>query len=179
MYARCKLQVHSDRIMRRATLEEYINGKYNGPPFENERKILWQMTQGLAHLHSEGIVHRDIKPTNILIYVPPSSENGTAINVEPLIKLADFGISKALKTNQEDYTNTSVTNPHGTSGWMAPEMYESKRIDLKVDIIALGCIFAYTLSSGKHPYGDNTYQRVDSIRKRKEMTMVQLDLKPP
>jgi len=76
------------------TLEEYINGKYNGPRFENERKILWQMTQGLAHLHSKGIVHRDIKPTNILIYVPPSSENGAAINVEPLIKLADFGISK-------------------------------------------------------------------------------------
>ena len=64
---------------------------------------------------------------------------------EPLMKLADFGISKTLKTGTDDYTNSIVTDPSETMGWMAPEGYESKRLDSKADIFPLGCIFAYTL----------------------------------
>jgi len=83
------------------------------------------VSKGLAHLHKLGIVHRDIKPTNILI-LEPSLE---APYNKPQMKLADFDISKILKTEGEDFTNTSVTNPSGTWGWMAPEVYESKRFD--------------------------------------------------
>ena len=64
------------------TLEDFFNGKYDGlkKKIIREREILRQVTQGLSHLHSLGIVHRDIKPTNILIYLP----EGTA---KPLMKL--------------------------------------------------------------------------------------------
>jgi len=130
------------------------------------------MTQGLAHLHELDIVHRDLKPVNILIYVPPSEENED--QTPPIIKLADFGISKALNTGNEDFTNTSVTNPNGTRGWMAPEVYELKRFDFKVDIFALGLIFGYTLSGGKHPFDHNK-----PIKKRMRMKMVRSDLKKP
>jgi len=136
-----------------------------------EKDILRQLTKGLAHLHNLGIVHRDIKPTNILIFV---SEDGTE-----LIKLADFNISKVLKSNK-DFTNTNVTNPTGTKGWMAPEVYESERFDLKVDIYALGLVFGYTLSGGKHPFGDDSNERIVLIKKKEAiMVMTQKDLKIP
>ena len=103
-------------------LQEYIAGRgYTGPRFQDEREILFQITRGLAHLHELGIVHRDLKPVNILIYVPPSEGNEEP--KPPIIKLADFGISKALHPDKEDFTNTSVTNPNGTVRWMAPEVY--------------------------------------------------------
>lgn len=54
----------------RGTLEDYLNGKYQGPRFRNLKEILCQVTRGLAHLHELKIVHRDIKPTNLLIFVP-------------------------------------------------------------------------------------------------------------
>ena len=126
--------------MCKGTLEDYVKEKYQGPKFRNEIEMLFQVTRGLAHLHGLNIVHRDLKPNNILIFVP--NDHGA----EPLIKLADFGISKGLNTGRDDFTNTSVTNPSGTRGWMAPEVYKMQRFDLKVDIFPLGCIFAYTLS---------------------------------
>jgi len=62
--------------------------KYQGARFKGEKTILHQTTKGLAHLHWLGIAHRDIKQTNILIFLLKSGEV-----VEPQIKLADFGIS--------------------------------------------------------------------------------------
>lgn len=159
-------------------MEDYFinyGTKYKGPKFESDWQILYQATQGLAYLHHKGIVHRDIKPTNILVFVTSSSNDAQ-------IKLADFGISKILEDdNKNDFTNTSVTNPTGTKGWMAPEVYELKRFDFKVDIWALGCIFGYTLSVGnKHPFGDNSDARiVKIIRKEKMSLLTQEILKEP
>jgi len=159
-------------------LKEYVNEEYQGPKFEGgEWQILFQITQGLEHLHKLEIVHRDIKPTNILIFVK-GSDRARNTN-KPQIKLADFSISKFLKIDKDDFTNTNVSNPSGTKGWMAPEVYESNRIDLKVDIWALGCIFGYTLSGGKHPFGDDIIRRIFRIIEKEPMVMVQEDLKEP
>jgi len=156
-------------------LEDYVKGKYDGPKFESEREILFQITDGLAHLHRLDIVHRDIKPTNILIYVPPSSDKRTEAEIFPRVKLADFGRCKVI---DGDFTNTSVTNPNGTRGWIAPELYQDQRAGPKVDIFALGLIFGYILSGGKHPFGDDDPDdRVMRIKKKMPMKMVQNDLK--
>jgi len=151
-------------------LEDYVKGKYDGPKFKSERNILLQTTEGLAYLHGLGIVHRDIKPNNILIFVP--DETGT----KPVMKLADFGISKVLKADDNDFTNTSVTNPNGTKGWMPAEVYKEERLDSKVDVWALGCIFAYVLCEGKHPFGEDVITRIDLIRKEKAMLMEKRDM---
>ncbi len=156
------------------TLQEYVLGNYNGPKFENEKEIVRQVTKGLAHLHELGITHRDIKPANILIFIP-ASDNGSESN--PLMKLADFGISKVLGAGKEDFTNTNTTNPTGTRGWMAPEVYELKRFDFKVDIWALGLIFGFTLSGGKHPFGDDIDSRSTRIRQKEKMLLTKGDLK--
>lgn len=118
----------------------------------SDREILRQLTSALNYLHKANIVHRDIKPKNILISITQKYPN---------IKLADFGISKILKREKFDFTNTNKKIPKGTTGYMPPEIYESDRFDFKVDIFALGCIFGSTLSGGKHPFGkerDRIYQ---------------------
>jgi len=154
-------------------LQEYVTGQYNGHKLESERELLFQITEGVAHLHRLGTVHRDIKPTNILIFLPDGD------GAKPQMKLADFGISKALKPGKDDYTNTSVTNPSGTRGWMAPEVYESNRFDVKVDIFALGLVFAYTLSAGKHPYGDKPDEWAFKIKNKEPIQMIQEELMEP
>lgn len=128
-------------------------------------------------MHRLNIVHRDLKPANILVYVP-TFNNGKE-QKSPLVKLADFGISKALNADREDFTNTSVTNPRGTRGWMAPEVYESKRFNFKVDIWSLGLIHGYVLSGGKHPFGGDREEWAFLIKNKKPMKMVRSDLKEP
>lgn len=153
------------------TLEDYFNKKYRGPRFVSDWEILRQITKGLKHLHELEIVHRDIKPTNILI------RNDGA---KPVVKLADLSVSKVLKKDRKDFTNTNVTNPSGTRGWMAPEVYQFNRFDFKVDIWALGCTFGYTLTKGnKHPFGEDPDNRVILIKDKKQMLVVKADLKNP
>jgi len=159
------------------TLQDLIEGTYEGPSFDNEKRILRQVTKGLAYLHSLDIVHLDIKPTNVLIFVP---ELGT-MPVKPKMKLADFGLCKVLKKDQHrrEFSNTNMSNPNGTMGWMAPELYQSDRCDYKVDIFPLGCIFSYTLSGGKHPFGEDENERSILIKQKKSMLLNKKDLKTP
>jgi len=70
----------------------------------------------------------------------------------------------------------------GTAYWTSPELYDhsTNRYDFQVDIFPLGCIFGYTLSGGKHPFGDDHPHVISSRIIRKEaMLMVQQDLKEP
>jgi len=149
------------------TLEDYFNSKYDGPRFVSDWEILRQITKGLEHLHKLEIVHRDIKPTNILI-------GGNDVNNKPVMKLADFSVSKALQTDRKDFTNTNVTNPSGTKGWI----YATR--SLRIRQIRLGCIFAYTLSEGnKHPFGEDPDKRVVRIKDKKSTLLTQKDLRKP
>jgi len=114
-----------------------------------------QVTEGLAYLHGEKIVHRDIKPTNILIL-----QMGT----ETRMKLADFGVSRKFFLPDGDFTNSDYTSPKGTRGWIAPELYQNHRYTFKVDIFSLGCVVSYTLSGGKHPFGDDPIECMFRIK---------------
>ena len=120
-----------------------------------------QMACGLAHLHENGIIHRDIKPSNILWV----RKDGA-----PVIKMADFGISKSLdkRSGRDEYT---VTSSHaGTVGYMAREFVELKwdanvRRRAKMtetqykagDVFALGCCMYHVITGGSHPFGDYPY----------------------
>ncbi len=155
------------------TLEDYVKGNYHGSALQlGDKEILYQVSLGLAYLHRNKIIHRDIKPSNILISIPNDGEI-------PQMKLADFGLSKVLDNSKDDFTNTSVGNPSGTKGWMAPELYEYYRYDSKVDIFPLGCIFGYTLSSGLHPFGDDPIERHYRVKHKMSVLMTISDLKIP
>lgn len=133
-------------------LGDYLNGKYRGPILL-PRTILLQTSQGLQHLHSLDIIHRGVKPSNVLIS-QPSFETA-----DVKVKLADFGLN----------CNLSDTWPCGDAnsveGWLAPEQIKSTgsmantSLSTATDVFALGCLFFTVLTSGQHPFGSPSYFR--------------------
>ncbi|XP_058617608.1 serine/threonine-protein kinase/endoribonuclease ire-1-like [Onychostoma macrolepis] len=103
------------------------------------RKVVEEILHGLQVLHRAGVIHRDIKPGNILI---DSGKNA---------RLADFGLSRTL----EDGRSTLHTARAGTRGWEATEILNQHRGYKKSsDIQVAGMLVYYILSGGKHPFGD-------------------------
>ena len=91
--------------------------------------MMLQMTNGIAHLHEEGIIHRDIKPGNILIKLGDGNE--------VIVKICDFGLVRHVDMDGEFTANV------GTDHWKAPELFKDpgKKYCFKVDIFALGHIW--------------------------------------
>ncbi|XP_072763557.1 serine/threonine-protein kinase/endoribonuclease IRE1 [Anoplolepis gracilipes] len=136
-----------------ATLQDYVSGNYNREKI-SVKNILHQATSGLAHLHSLDIVHRDIKPHNVLLSVP-----GPRGEVRAMI--SDFGLCKKLQLGRVSFSGRSGIT--GTDGWIAPEMLNGERTTCAVDIFSLGCVFYYVLSDGKHPFGDPLRRQVNIL----------------
>ncbi|KAI9142167.1 hypothetical protein BKA69DRAFT_1124149 [Paraphysoderma sedebokerense] len=86
------------------------------------RRILHQMLKGLSHLHNLKIVHRDIKPQNILLSLTkPKKANAAGNSREVRILISDFGLCKRLDQDQSSFHNTT-NHQAGTFGWRAPEL---------------------------------------------------------
>ena len=104
--------------------------------------IMQQISDGLSVAHDSYIIHRDIKPQNIMIL-----ENG-------LIKITDFGIAMAMNATQLTQTNSVMGSVH----YLPPEQASGKGATLKSDIYSMG-ILMYELLTGKLPYrGDNAVE---------------------
>lgn len=104
--------------------------------------IMLQLTDGLAHAHDSYIIHRDIKPQNILIV-----DSG-------LVKITDFGIAMALNSSQLTQTNSVMGSVH----YLPPEQASGKGSTIKSDIYSLG-VLMYELLTGKLPFrGDNAVE---------------------
>ena len=99
-------------------------------------KIVWDICRGLSVAHQVGVVHRDIKPPNILI------------NDSSLVKVVDFGLA-ALSHADTRLTRTGVLL--GTPTYMAPEQVRARTIDARTDIYSLGVIM-YEIFAGRPPY---------------------------
>jgi len=96
------------------------------------KRLIHQLVQGLAYLETHGIIHRDIKPTNIMTAMVPGSDI-------PSLIIADFGLAC--------YKDEAILcKGSGTQGYMPPEVYISKTLDSipytsKVDVFSAGVIF--------------------------------------
>ena len=112
-------------------------------PIEQVRWILLQATRALAYAHSEGIIHRDVKPANILI------------NLKGDVILTDFGIAKAVGGNGMTQSGTQV----GTPTYMSPEQFSDQPVGSASDQYALG-VTAYQLLTGKPPFTGDLYQLI-------------------
>jgi serine/threonine-protein kinase len=102
-------------------------------------RLLDQVALALAYAHQHGIVHRDVKPSNILL-----DSEGNAL-------LADFGMARLVET-QESLTGSAVI---GTPAYMAPEQIQGGPVDARADQYALGVIL-FQLATGSLPYHANT-----------------------
>ncbi len=111
-----------------------------GPmPWREASRILLQVTHGLAAIHAQGIIHRDVKPSNILL---PRGRD---------VKLADFGVARASDVTRLTATAATI----GTVAYMAPESTVSPRSDF----YALGCV-AYEMLTGVPPFEGDSYHQV-------------------
>lgn len=106
---------------------------------ENQiKEIAKQIGQGLTYLHNKGIIHRDIKPDNIIICNK---------NKHPVFKIIDFGLSKISGCNEK------VNDMNGTLAFSAPEVISKEFYSNKIDIWSMGVILFY-LCSGTLPFDD-------------------------
>jgi len=122
------------------TLKEQLKGK--PMPWQEAARLLIPVARALAYAHSEGMIHRDVKPSNILI-----TKTG-----DPM--LTDVGIAKIIDEEiTVDLTGTSAAV--GTPEYMAPEQVTSKTVDQRADIYALGVVF-YEMVTGHKPFTADT-----------------------
>ncbi|WP_445165688.1 protein kinase domain-containing protein [Mycolicibacterium sp. Dal123E01] len=135
-------------LVEGGTLRELLRERGPMPPHA-AAAVLRPLLGGLATAHHAGLVHRDVKPENVLI-----SDDGE-------VKLVDFGLVRAVA--EAGITSTSVIL--GTAAYLSPEQVSSGSADARSDVYAVG-VLAYELITGTAPFtGDNpltvAYQRMD------------------
>lgn len=161
---------------RRFMVTEYVKGQTLGdflehehPPIPEILNIAVQIASALEAAHAAGIVHRDIKPDNIMV------------RRDGIIKLLDFGLAKqrASENSEIDHegktkllAKTQAGMIMGTVGYMSPEQARGRETDAQTDIWSFGCVL-YEMLTGKQPFHGDTvtdvlaniiHREPDSIR---------------
>lgn len=131
------------------TLRDIVHSEGPIPP-KRAIEIIADACQALNFSHQHGIVHRDVKPANIMI-----SKNNA-------VKVMDFGIARALADTGNSVTQTAAVI--GTAQYLSPEQARGETVDARSDVYSLGCVL-YEILTGEPPFiGDSpvavAYQHV-------------------
>ena len=111
-------------------------------PAEEAASLMAEVGDGLDAVHEAGLVHRDVKPANVLVGEPGLGDDG------PTAYLTDFGLAKiAASTSGLTATGEVI----GTIDYMAPEQIEGRRVDARTDVYALGCVLFHAVT-GEVPF---------------------------
>jgi serine/threonine-protein kinase len=147
---------------------EYVEGvtlgdelKRNGPLTPARVVDLGlQICGGLEHAHSSGLVHRDVKPGNLLLRA-----DGT-------VKIADFGIARAVQATKL----TQIGSVLGTAAYLAPEQAAGEQVTAAADIYSLGCVL-FELLTGRTPYVFETLPELVFKQREEPITPIR-ELRP-
>jgi beta-lactam-binding protein with PASTA domain/tRNA A-37 threonylcarbamoyl transferase component Bud32 len=170
--------------VRGRTLREVLNDRRRLDPNES-LAILEQILAALALAHREGLVHRDVKPENILVAAPP---NGSGDLVDAVVKVADFGLAHAAeitsrparaatggraggaepideRTSGRSEGGSDREPVFGTAEYVAPELVSDGRADARADVYSAGVVL-FEMLTGRPPYDgdravDVAWQHVD------------------
>jgi tRNA A-37 threonylcarbamoyl transferase component Bud32 len=134
-----------------------------GPlPIAEACELVRQAALGLQYIHEHGLVHRDVKPSNLLL-----TDAGQ-------VKVLDLGLARLLRKEARDDRVTASGEVMGTADYMAPEQaVDSQKVDIRADVYSLGCTL-YKLLAGQPPFGDPEH----SSRFKKMMAHAQEPVPP-
>ncbi len=153
-------EINEDRGLHFIVMQ-YLEGKrlkqmVRGRPLDMEStlSIAVQLADALAAAHERGVIHRDVKATNVIV-----NERGQA-------KILDFGLAKATAKNIGDESVMELTQagvPFGTAGYMSPEQARGGTIDARSDVFSLGIVI-YEMAAGRLPFqGKSTVDVMHAI----------------
>lgn len=121
-----------------------------------------QVLEGLCAAHAKGVIHRDIKPTNLMFMTTPSQLLHC--------KMLDFGLARFQRQLPQDYVRDEAV--YGSVYYMAPELFERRPASARTDLYALGCVLYYSLT-GLHPFEGESVRDVITAHKNHEVEPLQ------
>lgn len=134
---------------------EYVEGKnladllkHEGPlPLQRAIPLLIQACDALAHAHSKGLIHRDLKPGNMMLM--------SVNDDKELLKIIDFGLAKQFTEGEEGFLQLTQTGEvFGSPLYMSPEQITGQKADNRTDIYTMGIVI-YELLTGKPPFNSS------------------------
>lgn len=129
-------------LLEGITLKQYMQSKGGELSWQEALHFSMQIASALSHAHSKGIVHRDIKPQNIMV-----QQDGT-------VKVMDFGIAHLLSENEAEVHETV-----GSIHYISPEQAKGEPVDARADIYSLGVVM-YEMLTGRLPYDGDTVESI-------------------
>jgi WD40 repeat protein/tRNA A-37 threonylcarbamoyl transferase component Bud32 len=155
---------------RGVTLSRWLRERQGPVPHKQAAELIRKLADAVEHAHEHGVLHRDIKPGNILLAIPDGELlNGSELN-QAVPKLMDFGLAK-LTERDEEMTRTGALV--GTVRYMSPEqaMGQTKEIGPGADIYSLGAVL-YELLAGRPPFSGDTDWEI--LRKIERMDVTRI-----
>lgn len=121
----------------------------NGPmSLRRAAAVIEQIALGLQHAHKHNVIHRDMKPHNVMV---------TQVDNSEYVKVLDFGLVKATEDEEEEQL-TSTGQVLGTPQYMPPEQASGETVDARSDLWSLGAVFHFCLT-GSSPFGANSVRK--------------------
>ena len=136
--------------------------------------IALQVSSALAAAERQGLVHRDLKPGNLMIISPArdAEEAANAETAEVVVKVIDFGVAKAL-VESPDAMGLTHGGFVGTPAFASPEQFTSARVDVRSDIYSLGATLCYLLT-GQMPFPGGSMEEIRANRASHALPIEQL-----
>ncbi|MGD9636487.1 MAG: serine/threonine protein kinase, partial [Pirellulales bacterium] len=139
-------------------------------------EIARQAARGLAYIHQNGMVHRDVKPSNLMLTVVSSDSFGSdpGAAAEPtgkraVVKILDLGLALLVGDDQQRLT-VFDDRAMGTAMYMSPEQWKTTSVDIRADIYSLGCTL-YHLLAGRPPFW-NSDLRPEKAHEREQLPAI-------